>query len=113
VVVVTIKWEDVEFEGPYPITDWEPPYRAAVYAIMMKPNPQAKAYKIVYFGESSNLSERGFYRSYHKYDSWIREAGSEGNLYIGIHRMPGSTAEERRKVESDLILGPYKPACND
>jgi len=30
-----IKWGDVNFEGPYPITAWEPPYRAALYAIMM------------------------------------------------------------------------------
>jgi hypothetical protein len=108
-----IKWGEVEFEGPYPITDWEPPNQAAVYAIMMKPYPQMKVYKFVYFGESGNLSERGFYRAHHKYDCWIREAGSEGNLYIGIHRMPDSTDEQRRKLESVLMLGPYKPACND
>jgi len=51
-----IKWGEVEFEGPYPITDWEPPYQAAVYAIMMKPHPQMKVYKFVYFGESGDLS---------------------------------------------------------
>jgi len=111
---MTIKWGDVEFEKPYSITDWEPPYRAAVYAIMMKRKPQEEPHKytIVYFGESSNLSERGFYRSHHKYDCWVREAGSEDNLYIGIHRMPDSTDEQRREVESDLI-SQYKPACND
>ena len=112
--IVSIEWGDVSFEGPYPIIDWEPPYSDAVYAMMIKPDPKNKpdTYRILYFGESSNLSERGFYRSHHKYDCWLQHAGSESNLYIGIHRMPNSTVEERRKVESKLIEQ-YHPACND
>jgi len=111
---MSIKWGDIEFEGPYPITDWKPPYRAAVYAIMMKPDPKSKPriYRILYFGESSNLSERGFYRSHHKYDCWVRKSGSENNLYIGIYRMPNSTADQRQKVEARLIEQ-YHPVCND
>jgi hypothetical protein len=111
---MSITWGNVKFDGPYPITNWDPPYRAAVYAIMMKPDSKNKpnTYRILYFGESSNLSERGFYRSHHKYDCWIREAGSESNLYIGIHLMPNSTAEDRKKVESTLI-SQYNPVCND
>lgn len=112
--MMSIKWGDVSFDGPYHIADWDPPYRAAVYAIMMKPDPENKptTYRILYFGESSNLSERGFYRSHHKYDCWIQHVGSESNLYIGIYRMPNSTAEQRREVESDLV-GQYHPTCND
>jgi len=111
---VSIEWGDVSFEGPHPIIDWEPPYSDAVYTMMIKPDPENKpdTYRILYFGESSNLSERGFYRSHHKYDCWLQHAGSESNLYIGIHRMPDSTVEERRKVESKLIEQ-YHPACND
>jgi hypothetical protein len=111
---VTITWGDITFEGPYSITSWEPPYRAAVYAIMMKPDPEKKprTYRIIYFGESSNLSERGFYRAHHKYECFIKEAGSEANLYIGIYLMPDSTEEERREVEQRLI-NQYKPACNE
>lgn len=108
-----IKWGDINFEGPYPITDWEPPYRAALYAIMMKPDSENKpsTYRILYFGESGNLSERGFYRSHHKYDCWLQYAGSESNIYIGIHRMPNSTPEERGQVESKLVEQ-YNPKCN-
>lgn len=111
---MSIKWGNVAFDGPYPITDWDPPYRAAVYAIMMKPDPanRPKTYRILYFGESENLSERGFYRSHHKYDCWLEEAGSDSNLYIGIHLMPNSTKEERTAVESALI-DEYQPTCND
>ena len=111
---MSITWGNIEFEGPYPIKDWEPPYRAAVYAIMMRPDPEnnPRTYRILYFGESGNLSERGFYRSHHKYNCWIREAGSEYNLYIGIHRMPNSTANQRQDVEARLIKQ-YQPKCND
>ncbi len=111
---MSITWGNVSFDGPYSITNWDPPYRAAVYAIMMKPDPSNKpgTYRILYFGESGNLSERGFYKSHQKYDCWIDKAGSESNLYIGIHLMPDSTPEERRDVESALI-NQYKPDCND
>jgi hypothetical protein len=31
---MSIKWGNYSFDGPYQINDWNPPYRAAVYAIM-------------------------------------------------------------------------------
>ena len=110
---MSITWGNVSFDGPYPITNWDPPYRAAVYAIMIKPDSKSKpdTYRILYFGETSNLSQRGFYRSHHKYDCWIKQAGSESNLYIGIHLMPTSTAAERQKVEAALV-SQYNPVCN-
>lgn len=110
---MSITWGNVNFDGPYPITNWDPPYRAAVYAIMMKPEPRNKpdTYRILYFGESSNLSERGFYRSHHKYGCWIKEAGSESNLFIGIHLMPNSTVSERQNIETALV-NQYNPVCN-
>jgi len=110
---MSITWGGVSFDGPYAITSWDPPYKAAVYAIMMKPDPMNKptTYRILYFGESSNLSERGFYRSHHKFKCWLDNAGSESNLYIGIHAMPESAQEDRTKVEQQLIDA-CKPICN-
>jgi hypothetical protein len=110
---MTITWGDVSFDGPYSVSAWEPPYRAAVYAIMMKPDPISKpsTFRMLYFGESSNLSERGFFRSHHKYNCWIQHAGSEDNLYIGTHLMPDSSQEERTRVEQGLISR-FDPACN-
>jgi len=110
---MTITWGEVRFDGPYPITEWDPPFKAAIYAIMMKPDPRNKpdTYRILYFGESSNLSERGFYRSHHKYQCWIQHAGSDANLYIGIYPMPNSTQEDRQKVENKLV-SQYNPECN-
>jgi len=106
-------WGDKGFYGPYPISMWNPPHRAAVYAIMTKPDPlnMPSSYRILCFGESDNLSERRFYRSHHKFNCLINYAGSEENLYIGIHLMPDSTLVERKEVESNLI-DRYKPVCN-
>ena len=109
---MSIKWGDIDFNGPNLITNWDPPYCAAVYAIMMKPYPKNKprTYRILYFGESGNLSDRGFYKSHHKYECWIKYADSEQNLYIGVYLMHKSTDDERRKVESELI-NQYSSHC--
>jgi hypothetical protein len=111
---MTITWGNTRFDGPYSITGWNPPFRAAVYAIMVKSNPISKpaTYSILYFGESSNLSERGFFRSHHKYQCFLQHANSESDLYIGIHLMPGSTLAQRQYVESNLIRQ-FRPPCND
>lgn len=105
---MTITWGDITFDGPYPTTRWEPPYRAAIYAIMVKTDDR---YRIIYFGESGNLSDRGFWRSHHRYQCFIDNAGSESNIYIGIYRMPNSTKEERKAVEQRLV-DRYDPVCN-
>jgi len=98
---MSIKWGKYQFKGPYQISTWNPPYRAAIYAIMKK-GSKPNTYTIIYFGESGNLSERGFVKSHHKYQDFIKDAGSENNLYIGFLLMPNSSAEQRRKVESAL-----------
>lgn len=109
---MTIKYGDVVFEGPYHANEWEPPCRAAVYVIAIPDKTWTpKGYRPVYFGESGNLSDRGFWRSHHRYRCFIGEAGSESNLYVGIHRMPDSTEDQRRKVEQTLVEK-YKPKCN-
>lgn len=110
---MTIKWGNVTFEGPYQITTWDPPYKAAIYAIMIKPDSINKSdtYRIVYFGESGNLSERGFYKSHHAYGCWTKNAGHDSNLYIGVYMMPNSTQEDRTKIEQQLI-SEYTPVCN-
>ena len=111
---MTIPLGDIKFDGPYPIINWDPPCRAAVYAIMIKPDPIKKpeTFRIIYFGESSNLSERGFYKSHHKYQCWMQQARSESNIYIGIYKMPDLTQQQRSEIEQKLV-NQYKPVCND
>jgi hypothetical protein len=108
--IMTITWGDITFDGPFPATNWDPPHRAAVYAIMVKTNDK---YRIVYFGESGNLSERGFWRSHHKFECFMEEAGNdEQKLYIGIHLMPNSTEADRKRIEARLVAQ-HSHLCND
>lgn len=111
---MSITLGETEFEGPFPMEDWNPPRNAAVYAIMMKPDSISKpnTYRPIYFGESGNLADRGFLRSHEEFGCWINAAGSTANLYIGIRQMPGSTASRRRNLESKLVAQ-YGPTCND
>jgi len=102
---------DIRFDGPYLLSTWKPPQRAGVYVIMMKDVYRLGKDKILYVGESSNFSERGFLTNHHKYDCWLKYAGSADNLYICVHLMPNSTHQQRKAIESALIEQ-YKPICN-
>jgi hypothetical protein len=110
---MSITWGDYEFDGPSRLDSWTAPRRAGVYAIMYKKDAVKKpnSYTIVYFGESENLSERGFPWEHHQAQCWIDKTGSRNNVYIGVHYMPGSTHAERSSVEQALIAK-YNPACN-
>jgi len=111
---MAITWASIEFTNPVKITQWDPPYRAAVYAIMRKKDPINKpnTYTLIYVGESGNLSDRGFYKSHHKYPCWTREAGVDENIYISVYLMPNSTEEERREIEGNIVKKIH-PVCND
>lgn len=110
---MSIKFSNYVFVEPIPITFLTPPYRAGLYAILV-PDITAtpRPFRVIYFGESGNLSDRGFFKAHHKYFSWLLQAGVESNLYIAVYLMPLSTQEQRRLVESQLIAD-YRPVCND
>lgn len=100
------------FSEPEPIIFWEPPNRAGIYAIMtFDPMARPRPFRVIYFGESGNLSERGFLRSHHRYLCWLTQSGSENNLYISVYLMPNSAPQQRRIIES-LLINEYKPSCN-
>lgn len=107
---MTILWGTIKFEGPNSVLQWDPPRKAAVY-VVMAPGTKPDHYKAIYFGESENLSERGFYKSHQAYPCWIKQAGAETNLYIGVYPMPNSTMEQRRVVEQ-MLIKEYNPVCN-
>jgi hypothetical protein len=109
---MSINYGGIQFNDPVRVTEWLPPFRAGLYAILV-PDQSAspKPFRAIYFGESSNLSERGFLRSHIRYNSWIREAYSNNNLYISVHYMPDSTQQQRMELEKRLI-DTYHPVCN-
>lgn len=108
---MSIVYSNYTFSEPVFLSNWNPPYEAGIYVILkydssFKPKP----YKALYFGQSSNMSERGF-SSHHARSCWIRNAGSEDKLYIATYLIPNSKEPERLKVESKLIAD-YQPLCN-
>ena len=110
---MSIVWDNYEFDGPWSLNTWNPLYRAGVYAIMCKPDPltQPDMYQIIYFGQTKNYTKRGFPSKHQSSLCWINQAGNQLNLYVGVYRMPKSTRDQRRLVESELIHI-FRPACN-
>jgi hypothetical protein len=109
---MSINYDNVQFSEPIRLNDWEPPFRAGLYAILFPDQTiTPKPFAVVYFGESGNMSERGF-ASHHKRACWISRSGNVNNLWIATYLMPNSTEEERRIIESRLI-SKYRPPCND
>ena len=95
-------------EGPFPLSDWNPPSHGAIYGILMK--RENSEYRLIYIGQSENLSELVF-KKLREYPCWLREAGDLSNLYIAYHYMPSALQEQRIAIMHDLIrLG--DPICN-
>jgi hypothetical protein len=93
------------FEGPFDITAWTPPARAAVYCLLIQD-------RVVYFGESSDLAQRAFPSSRGGRAGWLRIADFASRIVVAAHWMPRSTFEERNGVAQKLIEF-YEPECNE
>jgi hypothetical protein len=107
-----IYFANYQFSEPENFLNWTTSEKEGIFAILIKnPASKSKPYEVIFFGESGDLSERGFFRSFHRYDCWIREAGDEAELYISVFPMPNSTREIRQGIESFLVKY-YKPVCN-
>ncbi len=106
-------FDKYEFSEPSRIAKWVPPESAGLYVIL-KPDLSSSPLplKPIYFGQSEDLSERGFIKSHHKYKDWIKKVGEEEHIFIAIHQMLGSSEEERKTIEAELIAK-YQPVCND
>lgn len=79
---------------------------AAVYVIMCryKDSKGAHIHKVIYIGETEDLSER--FENYHKADCLTRHKAT----FICTH--PGDDADSRLAKEDDLIKR-HNPICND
>ena len=108
----TIYYGAFPFSQPQPLEAWLPLPLPGVYVVQVfDPTWRPWPMRPLYFGESGDLSERGFPRSHHAYERWVREAGDASRLWVSAHFMRSSSAEDRRTVESRLIAQ-YDPACN-
>jgi len=109
---MNIIFGEYEFSEPTRIAKWEPPKAPGLYVIL-KPDLSGSPIplKPIYFGQTGNFAERGFIKSHEKYKDWIREVIEDEQMFIAIHLMPGSTEEERKTIETELIAK-YQPVCN-
>jgi len=98
--------------GPFPVREWTPPAKSAIFMIMTMPDQKNKPhmYQCLYFGESENLKEKEFWKHHNKYGCFIEKAKSESNLYIGFHNVSEST--ENRKQLVLKLINKISPICN-
>ena len=108
-----IEFSDHQFTEPLLLSQWEAPYKAGLYAVLIYDTScSPKPYRLVYIGQSSNMSERDIGASHHKYTCWTAEAQERNtHLYIVIHLMPNSTEQERLGAKQKIIQS-YDPSCN-
>jgi hypothetical protein len=102
------------FEGPRVLAGWTPPAAAAVYAVLYKPEPEAKPerYAVTYVGHSDDLSAERFPFRHPRAACWVKRAGSRWKLYIASYQVPGGGPGHREQITRELIAV-YRPRCND
>lgn len=100
------------FDGPFPISGWTPPARAAVFCIMVPDGRREPPFRPVYVGESANLAERVFPGAQHGRASWLDIADYDQGVYVAAHWMPQSTLDERKALERRLVQS-CQPECNE
>ncbi len=101
------------FEGPRLLVGWTPPSRAAVFAILCKPEPDTKPerYAVIYAGHADDLSAERFPFSHPRAHCWVRRAGSRWKVYICTYEVPGGNRPHREQITRELIAI-YHPGCN-
>ena len=90
------------FEGPRLLGGWTPPARAAVFAILYKPDPERRPdrYAVIYVGHSDDLTGERFPFRHPSANCWTRRAGDKWKVYIATYEVPGGSRAHR---ERDLV----------
>ena len=101
------------FEGPRLLGGWTPPPLAAVYAILYRPQPEARPqrYAVSYVGHSDDLSAEHFPFSHQRAACWVRRAGDRWKVYVAWYDVPGDGRPHREQIVRELIAI-YRPSCN-
>ena len=102
------------FDGPRLLGGWTPPARAAVYAILYRPDPDAgpDRYAVIYVGHSDDLSGEGFPFKHRRAPCWVQRAGSRWRVHIATLEAPGAGRAHREQIAQELTAF-YQPRCNE
>jgi hypothetical protein len=102
------------FEGPRLLAGWTPPKRAGVYALLYRPEPEAKPerYGVIYVGHSDDLSGEGFPFRHPAARCWLNRVGGDRyRLHVCYLEAPGALPTHREQITRELVAI-YKPGCN-
>jgi len=101
------------FEGPRVLAGWTPPPRPAVYAIVFKPEPDARSerYAVIDVDHSDDLSAERFPFKHRRAPCWVRRAGSRWKLYVCTYEVPGGLRSHRQQISRELVAI-YRPSCH-
>jgi hypothetical protein len=102
------------FEGPRVLAGWTPPAGPAVFAVMYKPEPEAKpeCYAVIYVGTSEDLSAERFPFQHPRAPCWVQRAGNRWKVYICTYDVPGGLSSHREQIVQELVAI-YHPSCNE
>ncbi|HEX9515556.1 MAG TPA: hypothetical protein VF940_05195 [Streptosporangiaceae bacterium] len=101
------------FEGPRLLAGWTPPAGAAVFAILYRPDPDARPgrYAVSYVEHSDDLSAERFPFNHPRSPCWVRRAGDRWKVYIATYKVPGGGPAHREQIARELVAV-YGPRCN-
>lgn len=102
------------FEGPRVLAGWTAPPRAAVYAILLTPDPIRKPqeFAVIYAGHSPDLAREGFPFKHLRAAAWVKRAGGQRySLHICTYEIPGGLQGHREQIVRELVAV-YRPSCN-
>ena len=100
------------FEGPRVLGGWTPPPVPAVYAILLRPQPDRDRYIVIDVDESGDLTGAGLPFRHPRAGCWIARTGSRWNLYVCWYEVPGDSAAQRAEIVRQLVAT-YHPKCCD
>ena len=103
------------FEGPRVLGGWTPPARAAVYAIVYKPEPETKPEPVrrdLRRPLRRPVRPSGSRSTTRAAACWVRRAGSRWKVYICTYEVPGGLPSHREQIARELGAI-YHPACNE
>ena len=95
------------FSDPAPVWLWNPLAAPGIYAIQVMDDGWSP--RPIYFGRTEEFSGRPAVSSHPAFRSWVREAGSEVQLWISVHRESNAT---QRAVKQATLIRKYATVCN-
>ena len=111
-----VRWDDRRFAGiprPQPLKQWQPSGQPGIYAILQRPDADKKpdTYVMAFCGESQTGGSAS--------STWLHDlrrlltaqAARPEEIYVVEYPMPGSTREQRQRVQRGVIRQ-LRPAFN-